>query len=187
MISSGSIVSLGVGASTRFDQDPDSVMQSVASALQAQGLPIRAYTTQTESAASQALGLLTFAPKNFTVKMQVQTYQDYDSTQDLLNAIVGEIYSETGFWPTQSSVTQVTSPDGVSMSTGQPDVTNPSASSGSPTAGIAGSIEKFFTTLTSTTKWILIAVVGIVVLVLIVAAFSPNTPHIARAVAGAAL
>lgn len=107
------------------------------------------------------------------IQLQVDT-TDVDYVRDNL---ASAFYEATGNQPTARSVVSVTSPGGTETATGEGTPSNPQAKD--IWTQITDAISKFFSGL-STVLWIIL---GLIVLGIVLIAFGPNIPKIARSVA----
>jgi hypothetical protein len=179
MIPAGSILSVSIGGRTGITQSSDDIVNAASGLLGGSGLNVLTYSIQKSSILDQ---MMTVYHIPFTAQLRIQTTGDYDSADDILSIVKGQFYAATGSsdYPTSGSVVSVTTPDGSSQDTGEGIQGNPNP--GGASTGIGDLVSNFFSGLQSTTTTLLIAVAGILVLILILAAYGPNTGAIARAV-----
>jgi hypothetical protein len=195
MIATGSILTLSITATTGALSTADSVVAAVSADLATDGrLSVVGSPTIGGSLLNSLLGTLESLSLSqpFQVTMQVITKTDFASQDDPLSIVENFFDQETGVYPTAGSTTAVQAPGATTATaTGEPGATattvgGASASAGSSAivgTGISDSVSNFFSSLTSTAKTLLIALVAILILVFVLIAYGPNVGKIAAAAA----
>lgn len=115
---------------------------------------------------------------SYVATLQVQLLGDFGSAEDVLSIVQGAFYKVLGTYPASASITTITTPAGQSSTTGQPAPDQPP-----PGKGPLDYLGDLFGATADTVKWILIAIVGLIVLILLIVGYGPNVPKVARAVA----
>lgn len=169
MVLSGSVLHVVISGNYGLFS-PTAPRDAIASALLGYPLQLRTFTIPT----SFDVGKLNY---EYVATIDVQTTGDYATANDVLNTLQGVFYGVLGNYPASGSVTTVTTPSGQRTNTNQP------TPSGQPSAGPLDWLGGFLGATADTVKWILIAIVGLIVLILLIVGYGPNVPKVARAVA----
>lgn len=173
MVSAQSIVRCQVTSTTTFFSSPDDVVNHVSSLLVQSGYGVRNASTQTAGLLDQILGMGSNFP--FQATLDVQVSSDFGDPSDVLSIVENAFYQVTGVYPTAASAPSVTPPGGSAQPTGQPDANN---------SGIGGSGSGAGADATKAAQALQNLLIGLAILIVAVVAivgFAPNT----RAVAGA--
>jgi hypothetical protein len=170
MVSAGSVLHLVISGNYGLFA-PTTPRDAIASGLVTYPLQIRTFTFTT----SFDVVKLNY---EYVAALDVQTTGDYDTANDILNTIQGVILDVLGSYPASGSVTSIVAPSGRVTNTNQP-----SASSMPGVKGPLDTLGDWFGVAADTLKWILIAIVGLIVLVLLILGYGTNVPKVARAVA----
>lgn len=115
-----------------------------------------------------------FIQESFSADFQIEM-KSSASTDAVESAVRDAFYEVTLQTPSQVTIPSFTMPDGSTSLTGQPSTTT-------VTQSILDTIKAAFEKITSGTTTLLAVAVGIVILVLVLAAYGPNVKHIAAAV-----
>ena len=180
MIDAGTILTASIGGSTGYGfQSGDDIISDAVSLMSTNdGLII----LSSQNAKASLIDQVTTISTPFTATLKVKTTQAYASEDDVLSIINGDFYAGSGnnTYPT-GSIVDVTPPGGTAQATGEGSQPSPNPP-GTPQS-ISDAISNFFSGLQSTSQTLLIVVVGIVVLVLFLAAYGPNVGSIAKVAA----
>jgi hypothetical protein len=181
MVSAGSIVRCQVTSTTTFFSSPDDVVNHVSSLLVQSGYGVRNASTQTAGILDQILGVGSNFP--FQATLDVQVPSDFGDPSDVLSIVMNAFFQVTGAYPTAGSAPSVTAPGGSAQSTGQPDLSNSGigGSGSGVTSAVTGAVESAGSSILGVGSNLLIGVVILIVAILFIVGYSPNT----RAVAGA--
>jgi len=177
MVSAQSVVRCQVTSTTTFFSSPDDVVNHVSSLLVQSGYGVRNVSTQTAGVLDQILGIGSNFP--FQATLDVQVPSDFGDPSDVLSIVENAFYQVTGAYPTAASAPSVTAPGGSAQSTGQPDLS--SSGVGGSGSGVSGALTSAVSTGLSASSNLLIGLAILIIAVLAIVGFAPNT----RAVAGA--
>ena len=138
----------------------------ITSIISAYSLSVRTFEATTSLQASS----LSYA---YVAELDVQTTVEFSTAQDVLSIVQHAFYKVTGTYPASASVTLIDR-----VATGQAAPTPEDVPAG-PLDWLGNAVGA----TADTVKWILIALVGLIVLVLLIVGYGPNVPKVARAVA----
>jgi hypothetical protein len=186
-INSGDTITLSIAAKTSYGASPSSILDSVSLALQKDNLRVVSSQVQTSGFSESVTNLLTGSGNSFLATMKLQAQGDFNSDTDVADIVAHEIYVATGIFGAGGNYPQAVSVLSVNdVATGLGPAA-PGPSGEPPSSSLSDIISGFFDKLQGAGTTLLVVVVGIIVLVLILAAYSPNTGHIARAATAAAV
>ena len=176
MVRAGSIVHCEVTSVTSLSDNADGVVNQVSSLLAQSG-----YGTRNASA-SVGVTNVTLSGGwgySFQASLDVQVPTDFGDPNDVLSIVQNAFYQVTGSLPTAATVTSVTAPGGTAQSTGLPGL------SSSGIGGTSGdsSIGNVFSGVASLGSNLLIGLAVLVLAILLIVGFAPNTGRVAGAFA----
>jgi hypothetical protein len=180
MVAAGSTVSCQVSSTTTFFSSPDDVMSAVSSVLAQSGYGVRNASTQTAGVLDQILGMGSNFP--FQGSLDVQVPSAFADPSDVLSIVENAFYQTTGAYPSAAAVISVTGPNG-----GLQQVSSGLSSSGigGSTSGVTSSLTSGATGLLSGLAGagsnLLIGAVVLILAVLLIVGYAPNTGKVAGA------
>jgi hypothetical protein len=185
MLPAGSTLSLSI--QHQSSQGYAAILSLVAARLSVDGIRVVDSNVTASGFLDQVLGSLSFSAVPYTVSMRIKTTVDYNEPGDALAVVEHEFYeadNEKNF-PTAGCITSITLPDGTIEQTDCQGQTGPGGKA--PESSLSDIASNFFDSLKSAGWTLVVAIIGIVVLVLVLVAYSPNVGSAARAAAGAAI
>jgi hypothetical protein len=183
MVPAGSIVRCEVTATTQSFGSPDFAVQNVSSLLAQSGFGVVGASTTTPGMLDDLTGSVLGNGVQFQAVLDVQVPSAFGDPKDVLSIVENAFYQVTGAYPTAASAPSVTSPGGSAQSTGEPGLSSSGiGGSGSGVTGaIASGLSNAGSSLLGVGSHLLIGVIVLIVAILFIVGYSPNT----RAVAGA--
>lgn len=178
MLPAGSQLDVSIQAQSTLKKGYSAILSDLAARLPVQNVAVLTSTAQASGFFDQVLGGLTLSNVPFVVNMRVVTNVDFDKPNDVLAVIEHELYEATGEdnYPTAGCVTAING-----------DATDCAGQVGpggkKPESSLSDIVADFFKNLSSTAKTILYVIAGILILVLLIVAFGPNVPSVAKAAA----
>ena len=181
MLQSGSQLDLSIQASSTTTRGYAEILSDVSSKLPIDGIYVVNSQVQASGALDQIFGALTLSNVPYVVNMRVRTTSDYSSPNDVLQIVEHEFYEASGEdnYPSSACVTQIIDPSGNATAT---DCSGQVGPGGKPAEkGFSDLIKEFFDNLKSLGWTLVVGIIAIVIIVLVLAAYGPNVPSIARA------
>lgn len=182
LVQANSIVTCQVTSQTTFTQNADAVVQAASSMLASEGYGV---LSASESDAGVLDTILSAGYISFQVTLQIQVPTAFGAETDVLSIVENAFYQVAGSYPTSGTVTSVTPPGGTPQATGLPSF-SPTAIGGSG-SGITSQVQatgsSLFSGLQSLGSTALIALAVLIIALVFVVGYSPNTRHVASAFA----
>jgi hypothetical protein len=176
MINTEDTITFSVQNGDPHNMGYQTVLSKVSAMLAALGMQLQLNSAQGSDFTTQlTYALNSFQGTPYTLSIDVTVGEDYNTADDVGSIVANAFYTVSGSYPTISAI----SVNG--FSTGQSAAGGPGGVQ--PGRGFSDYISDFFGGLKTDTTIALVVIVGIVVLVLVLAAYGPNVGGIARAAA----
>jgi hypothetical protein len=179
MVPAGAIVHCEITSTETDFQSADSIVQSASSILSQEGYGVVGASTNVGVVNILESAGVGYA---FQANLDIQVPSAFGAPTDVLSIVQNAFYQANGVYPGVASAPYVSS-GGVTTSTGSPALTPAGIGGTAADATLGNSIKSFTDGLTALLQNGLLLVVILVGVLIYVAGYSPNTRHIAGALA----
>jgi len=181
MLQNGSQLDLSIQAASTTTRGYAEILSLVSSQLPISGIYVVNSTVQASGLLDQVMGSLSLSDIPYTVNMRVRVTGDFADPNDVLQIVEHQFYeaSNEDNYPTAACITNIIDPQGNISPTDCAGQIGPGGKP--PEKSLSDVVKDFFDQVKSLGWTLIIAIIGIVVIVLALAAYGPNVPSIAKA------